>query len=155
MPPPFARLDMPAFRPWGRPLRHSLNSSMRLGARRLPEEGERREGLPARAAKASQSPWSRRRGGGDADRPSRPLDLRSVRHREADRGRRGTVPLACRVVGRHQQQHRPPDARRPWRTGRRGARSNPHPHGRGSQPSQGAWGAYVCFGVELALTHSR
>jgi hypothetical protein len=30
---------------------------------------------------------------GDADRPLGPLDLRPVRHRQADRGRRRTVPV--------------------------------------------------------------
>ena len=39
--------------------------------------------------------------------------------------------------GRHRHQHRALDARRTRRLGRRGARSNPHPHRRGQEPRQG------------------
>src|SRR5580693_4237370 len=53
------------------------------------EKGERRATRPARTVEAAESPDPRRRGDGDADRPACPLDLRPVRHRQADRGRGG------------------------------------------------------------------
>ena len=35
--------------------------------------------------------------------------LRPVRHRQADRGREGAIPFACRAVGRYRHQHRAAD----------------------------------------------
>jgi hypothetical protein len=52
----------------------------------------------------------RRRGDGDADRPPRPQQLRPVRHRQAHRGRQGTIQILGRAVGRQHQQHRAVDA---------------------------------------------
>jgi hypothetical protein len=54
------------------------------------------------------------------------------RHREADRGRQGAIPLTRRAVGRH--RHRAADDCRVGRIGGRGARSYQHPHRRGPQP---------------------
>ncbi len=56
--------------------------------------------------------------------------LRPVRHRQADRGRQGAIPVTGGTVGRHRHQHRAADDRRSRRAGGRGARPDPHPHGR-------------------------
>src|SRR5712672_1208817 len=42
----------------------------------------------------------------------------------------------------HRQQNRAVDARRPWRLGRRRARSYPYPHSRGPQPGESTGAAY-------------
>jgi hypothetical protein len=59
----------------------------------LPGEGDRRAARPARASPHARQAGSRRRGDGDADRPPRAVDLRLVRHRQADRGRQGAIPI--------------------------------------------------------------
>jgi hypothetical protein len=43
-----------------------------------------------------------------------PLDLRPVRHRQADRGRQGTVSVTGGAVGRYCHQHRAADDCRAW-----------------------------------------
>ena len=48
----------------------------------------------------------RRRRDSDADRPTGAQDLRPVRHRQADRGRQGSLPIFGRAVGRHRHRQR-------------------------------------------------
>jgi hypothetical protein len=86
------------------------------------------------ASRNARQPCSRRRGDRDAHRPPRAQHLRPVRHRQADCGREGAISITSGAVSPHRHQHRAIDARGIGRTGRRGARPNPHPHRRGAQP---------------------
>jgi hypothetical protein len=50
-----------------------------------------------------------------ADRPPCPQHLRSIRHRQAHRGRQGTIPIVGGTVGRHRHQNGALDAGGPRR----------------------------------------
>jgi Resolvase, N terminal domain len=50
---------------------------------------------------------------------------------------KGAIPFPRGAVGRHRHQHRALDAGGTRRSCRCGARSYPHPHGRGPEPRQG------------------
>ena len=120
--PPFRHLGYARVSPYGQTLDTQL-------------EQLRKEGCdPIYREKASGAQPTRREllrmlkalGSGDVvtvtriDRP-RALDLRPVRHRQADRARRGAIPVTGRAVGRHRHQHGAADDRHSWRTGGRGA----------------------------------
>ena len=58
------------------------------------------------------------------------------------RGLRGAIPATGRALGGYRHQHRAADDRGSGWAGRRGLRPDPHPHGRGAQPSQGSRAAH-------------
>ena len=55
---------------------------------------------------------------------------------------RRAIPVTGGAVGRHRHQHRAVDDCRARRAGGRGARPDPHPHGRRPQPGEGARAAH-------------
>jgi hypothetical protein len=107
---------------------------------------------PARAAPAWEGARPQRRGDGDADRPANALDLRPVCHRQEDCGCGRTVSITDGATDGHVHQHRGLDDCRAWRTGRRGARPDPHPHGGGPKPPKAR---AECMGRPSKLTDAH
>jgi len=87
--------------------RRPTRPATRRGLRQdLPREGNGRAQRPPRASQDARPPRARRRGNGDTHSPLGAQHRRPVRHRQADRGRRGAVSILGRAVGRHWHQHR-------------------------------------------------
>jgi Helix-turn-helix domain of resolvase len=80
---------MPASAPTGRRSMLSLRSSTRRVAPRFTGRRPAAHRRPGASCCGGGKPSARRRGDGDAHRPAGALDLRPVRHRQADRGRCG------------------------------------------------------------------
>ena len=94
----------------------------------------------------AESRRPRRRGDDRPHRPAGPLDVRPVQHRQADRGRGGSIPVTGGAVGRQLDQHRALDAGRTGWAGGCRARSYHDAHGRGQEPRYGAGAAYEATG---------
>ena len=74
---------------------NALAFGVRAGLRR---EGERGTADPAGVAAVGESPCTRRCGHSDADRPAGAIHVRPVGHRQANRGRRGAIPVTGLVL---------------------------------------------------------